>query len=91
VLILVFLIKLAIQILVVLIIIHAVLSWIPEMSWRYPRWTRLLNRIVQPVLEPFRRMIPPRKTGGIDISPAVAIIALGILQRILAVVLRPLR
>ncbi len=80
---LLYLINVAINVLIVLIIVHAILSWIPEARWRYRQITRPIDQIAEPLLEPFRRIVPPSKTGGIDISPALAIVALAIIRRIL--------
>jgi YggT family protein len=51
------------------IIIRAVLSWVNVPSL-YPV-ARVFYRLTEPVLRPFRRLVPPRKLGGIDISPIV--------------------
>ncbi|HUV05222.1 MAG TPA: YggT family protein [Armatimonadota bacterium] len=74
--------NLAINALIALIIVRAVLSWIPEVTWRYRGITRWVERITEPVLQPFRRLVPPHKTGGLDISPVLAIIALGIVRQV---------
>jgi YggT family protein len=46
-------------------------------------WTigDFLNRVTAPVLNPIRRIIP--FLGSIDISPIVAILLLGVLQRVI--------
>jgi len=75
--------NLAVRALMILIIVRAVLSWIPEVTWRYRGMTRWIERITEPLMQPFRRLIPPDRTGGIDISPALAIIALGIVRQLL--------
>ncbi len=41
----------------------------------------LLHQITEPLLAPARRLIPP--IGGLDFSPILVILALGILQRLL--------
>ncbi|MFZ4450220.1 YggT family protein [Salibacterium aidingense] len=55
-----------------LIIIYILLSWFPNA--RESSFGQMLGSIVEPYLEPFRRLIPP--LGMIDISPIVAIVAL---------------
>ena len=35
-----------------------------------------VKRLSDPILDPIRRVIPPRAFGGIDISPAIAIVIL---------------
>jgi YggT family protein len=47
-----------------------------------------LFRVTEPILAPFRNIIPP--IGMIDISPIVAIIVLGLVQQLLFVVIRTL-
>ena len=72
-----------VDVLIILIIVRAVLTWIPEFNWRYPQITKPIERITEPVMKPFRKLIPPRSTGGIDLSPVLAIIALQILMRMI--------
>ncbi|PWA13425.1 hypothetical protein DCC39_00600 [Pueribacillus theae] len=60
-----------------LIIIYIFMSWVPNA--RESGFGQMLGRIVEPYLEPFRRIIPP--LGMIDISPIVAIIALRLAER----------
>jgi YggT family protein len=50
------------------------MSWVP--SIQQSSFGRLLGRICEPYLEPFRKIIPP--IGMIDISPIVAIFVLNI-------------
>lgn len=47
-----------------------------------------LFRVTEPILAPFRRIIPP--IGMIDISPIVAIIVLGIVQQVLVFIVQAL-
>ena len=58
------------------IIIRIVLSWVAPHV--YNAATALIASLTDPILRPFRRLIPP--IGGIDISPVFAIIALGALD-----------
>lgn len=53
------------------------MSWVPNA--RESGFGQMLGRIVEPYLEPFRKIIPP--LGMIDISPIVAIIALRLAER----------
>ena len=54
------------------ILIRIILSWVAPGN--YSPVTAMLNALAEPVLRPFRRMIPP--IGGLDISPIFAIIIL---------------
>jgi YggT family protein len=62
-----------------LIIIRVVLSWVPIDP--YSPMVRMLREITDPVLEPFRRLIPP--IGGFDFSPIVALFVLEFLEQFL--------
>ena len=57
----------------------ALLSFV-SLDARHPL-TPLLGRLVEPVLRPFRRLLPA--PGGLDLSPAVAILAILILQALI--------
>lgn len=55
-----------------LIIGYILLSWFPNA--RESSFGQMIGKLVEPYLEPFRRIIPP--FGMIDFSPIVAIIVL---------------
>jgi len=63
---------LSLNLLFFVILIRIVLSWVAPNN--YSPITAMLNALAEPVLRPFRRMIPP--IGGLDISPVFAIIIL---------------
>jgi YggT family protein len=75
------------EILALLIIVAIILSWAMYFGARgispYHPLVRKLRKITNPVLEPFRRLVPPYKLQGFDISPILAILVIQILQRIL--------
>ncbi len=54
------------------VLIKIILSWIAPHT--HNPATALLSTLAEPVLRPFRRMIPP--IGGLDISPIFAIVLL---------------
>jgi YggT family protein len=54
------------------ILIKIILSWIAPHT--HNPATAILNTLAEPVLRPFRRIIPP--IGGLDISPIFAIVLL---------------
>jgi YggT family protein len=74
----------AITILIFMIIVRAVLSFLPVGNQRNG-FIQALDRIVDPILAPFQRLIPPM--GGLDFSPMVAILALQALSWLLRSVL----
>jgi len=55
-----------------MVIGYILMSWVPQM--RETPIGKLLERLVEPLLAPFRRIIPP--LGFIDLSPMVALAAL---------------
>jgi YggT family protein len=55
-----------------LVIITAVISWVNP-DPRNPI-VQFLYRTTEPILRPFRKLLPPQKTGGIDLSPILVIL-----------------
>lgn len=64
-----------------IIVVWAIMSWIPMGNSTIESIRSVLDSLVEPYVNIFRRFIPP--TGGIDFSPVVALLALSLLQRIL--------
>ena len=60
-----------INIYVLIMLVYAVISWIPSLRGR---WTEYVAMLVEPVLLPVRRIIPP--LGGLDLSFLVVILLL---------------
>ena len=57
-----------------IIIIRALISWVnPD---PYNPIVQFLTRVTEPVLRPLRKLMPPWKMGGLDLSPRIAILAL---------------
>ena len=79
------LVRLALSGLSVLVIVYAILSWVQTHS----PMMGLLGRLVSPLLQPLRRVLP--LVGGIDLSPLVLLVLLQvggmILESLLASVL----
>lgn len=65
----------AIGIYTLLIVVRIVLSWVTSAS---NKLTRLLSRLTDPILEPFRRLIPP--LGMFDLSPIIVLFLLHFVQ-----------
>lgn len=60
---------------VVIMLVYAVVSWIPSIRGR---WTQYIAMLVEPVLMPVRRIIPP--LGGLDLSFLIVIILLQVID-----------
>ncbi|MEN6520530.1 MAG: YggT family protein [Armatimonadota bacterium] len=78
------LVALALQILLWLIFIDAILSWIPSIPSYHPIVV-FIRRITRPVLNIFRKILPPQRMGDayVDLSPILAIVTISILLRII--------
>ena len=74
-----------------------ILSWIvffarqSSFRWRYKQFfnaleqlDEILSRMTAPFLRPFRRILPPHKTAGIDWSPMLLLLAIFILRGLIA-------
>ncbi|HEY7368443.1 MAG TPA: YggT family protein [Thermoanaerobaculia bacterium] len=61
-----------------LVIAAALVSWVSP-DPRNPI-VQFLYRTTEPILRPFRRILPPRKTGGIDFSPLLVILVIVFLK-----------
>lgn len=62
-----------------IVIIAALISWVNP-DPRNPI-VRFLWGFTEPLFRPFRRLIPPSKTGGIDISPLLVLAIIFLLSR----------
>lgn len=78
------LVRLLFQLLYVLLITRVVLSWVPGVNYSHPV-VHFIYRVTSPVLDPIRRVVPP--VGGLDLSPLVAVLLLGLLQQVVMEIL----
>jgi YggT family protein len=62
-------------------ILRALFSWVYIPSLHQAG--RILYRLTEPVLRPVRRLIPPSKLGGLDISPIIVGLAIVFLDSVL--------
>ena len=63
------------------IIAAALMTWVsPD-----PRNSivQFLHKATEPVLRPIRNFLPPWKTGGLDLSPLIVIIAIEFVKRVI--------
>ena len=63
------------QVYILVMLAYALVSWVPSLRGR---WSDYIARLVEPVLVPIRRIIPP--VGGLDISFLVVIILLQLID-----------
>lgn len=71
-----------------LVIIAAVISWVSP-DPRNPI-VQFLYKTTEPLLRPFRRILPPGRTGGIDFSPLLLILLIVFIEAFLSrLLMRP--
>lgn len=63
------------------IIAAALITWVSP-DPRNPI-VMFLRQVTEPVLAPVRRLLPPWKTGGLDFSPLIVIIAIQFVERVI--------
>ncbi len=76
----VYLVLLTLRLFVFAIIVRVLLSWLSPGG--YNPAMAVIYSITDPLMRPFRRIIPP--LGGFDLSPIFAIILIGALTRIVS-------
>ena len=74
------------SILILLIIARVLLSWFPSVQYGNPA-VKILTGVVDPILMPFRRLLPT--FGGIDFSPLIAILGISLLNNIVGALANP--
>lgn len=63
------------------IIAAALISWVSP-DPRNPV-VQFLHKVTEPVLRPVRNLLPPWKTGGLDLSPLIVIVAIQFIDRVI--------
>ena len=63
------------------IIAAALITWVSP-DPRNPI-VQFLFRATEPVLRPVRNLLPPWRTGGLDLSPLIVIIAIQFIERVI--------
>jgi len=72
----------ALQALQWIVIIAALVSWVSP-DPRNPI-VRFLWGVTEPLFRPFRRLLPPSRTGGIDLSPLFVLLIIFLVSRFVA-------
>ncbi|HLE73230.1 MAG TPA: YggT family protein [Anaerolineales bacterium] len=70
--------RLVVNLLTLLVILHVILSYLVP---PYNRVREVVDRLVEPMLAPIRRIMP--YTGGVDFSPLVLILIIQLLGRLI--------
>ena len=64
----------------VLVLARVVFSWLP--ASRYHPVVLLVHSLTEPLLRPFRSLVPPWRTGGLDLSPILLLVTVSIIERV---------
>ena len=81
---LVALVQLLTQLAAIIVLLYAIMSFAPLAPWHPAR--RFLERLAEPILRPFRNLIPP--TGMIDFTPMVAMLAIQFIGQLVILMIR---
>ena len=63
------------------VIAAALISWVSP-DPRNPI-VMFLRQVTEPVLRPIRSLLPPWKTGGLDLSPLIVLLAIQFVERVI--------
>lgn len=63
-----------------ILIVRILFTWFPNIDW-WKQPFKFLHDFTEPILAPFRKIIPP--IGGFDLSPIFAFMALSLVKNIL--------
>ncbi len=78
------LVQLVYNVIVVILILNALMSFAPLDPWHPAR--RFLNNLAEPLVRPFRRLIPP--VGMFDLSVMVALFAYWLVRLVLVALIQ---
>lgn len=73
--------QLLIKAIQVLVFIRVFLSWVPNSG--HSEFGRLVNALTDPIMKPFRFIIPIGNFGGMDLSPIIVIFILELISGLL--------
>ncbi len=78
------LVKIVVNVISVILILNALISFAPLEPWHPVR--RFLNQLAEPIVRPFRNIIPP--VGMFDLSVMVALIVVQLLGQVLIIMIQ---
>jgi YggT family protein len=81
---LVTLVSIIVQVVTLLLIANALLSFAPLEPWHPVR--RFMSQLTEPILRPFRGLLPP--VGMFDFTPMIALIVIQILGQLVILLIR---
>lgn len=73
-----------IEVIQILVIIRIVISWLMPMLGCNNGFVKLIFQITEPLLKPFRVILPLGRAGGMDFSPIILFFVLWVIQGLLS-------
>jgi YggT family protein len=61
-----------------ILILHVIFSWIPRPPEPIVPFVLGVRRMVEPVVAPIRRVIPPLRLGGIALDLSIIVVLIGV-------------
>jgi YggT family protein len=68
----------ALQAYVLVLLAYVVLSWVPRPPEPIMPMVRGVRAVVDPVLQPMRRVIPPLRMGGVALDLSILVLFFGV-------------
>ena len=78
------LVNLVVTLITILIIANSLISFLNLEPWHPVR--RTLNQMTEPILRPFRNVLPP--VGMFDLSPLIALIVIQVLGQLVVLIIQ---
>lgn len=69
------------QVLQYILIADSIFSWVFPNQDQFPR--NVTSQIADPLCAPFRKILGPERTGGMDLSPVIAMMVLWLMRDLL--------
>lgn len=60
------------------VIIRALISWVSPDP--YNPIVRILSKLTEPLLRPLRKLVPPERMGGLDLTPLILILLIQLVK-----------
>jgi YggT family protein len=60
------------------VIIRALISWVSPDP--YNPIVQILSKLTEPVLRPLRKLVPPERMGGLDLTPLILILLIQLVK-----------
>lgn len=66
------------QLYVLVLIAYVIIAWVPRMPEPLQPAAGVIRRLVDPVLAPLRRVMPPLRLGGVGLDLSILVLFFGV-------------